>query len=113
MGRFAFFFFFLPIAVVIIILSIANREVVTLSLDPIGAPAPGWSITAPFFVFMFAVLALGVLVGGIATWIGQSKWRHAARTERAASNRLRQDLERERQRIASESVVLPAPPEHI
>ena len=28
---------------------------------------------------IFAVLILGVLVGGIAAWIGQSKWRRTAR----------------------------------
>ena len=29
--------------------------------------------------FFFMVLILGVLVGGIAAWLGQGKWRRAAR----------------------------------
>jgi len=109
MRRFSFFFLFLPAAAVIILLSVANRAPVTLSLDPLGTPSPAWSLTAPLFVFLFAALVLGVVIGGTAAWFGQARWRRAARAERAAAAGLRRELERQRRPAPVETPVLPAP----
>jgi hypothetical protein len=99
-----------PLAIVVIVLSVANRASVTFSLDPFGDP-PALSLTAPFFVFLFAALALGVLVGGIAAWIRQGRWRSLARAERAELARSRQEVERLRQRLAEGAPGLPVPPD--
>jgi len=39
---------------------------VTFSLDPIGGPAPGWSASAPLYVFLFAAVTAGIVIGGVA-----------------------------------------------
>jgi len=93
MRRFVYLFVLLPIAIVVVALSVANRGWVTFSLDPIGPAAPGWSLSAPLFVFLFAAVALGIVIGGIGAWIRQGRWRHAARQERAAADRLREDIQ--------------------
>ena len=46
------------------------------------------------FVLLFAALAIGVVIGGVAAWLGQSKWRFAARLERSNIARLRREVER-------------------
>jgi len=99
MRRFLFLVVLLPVTVAAIAVSVANRGTVTFSLDPFGVTAPEWSVTAPLFALLFAALALGVLIGGVATWTRQHKWRQAARSERANAQRLRQEVERLRQRL--------------
>jgi uncharacterized integral membrane protein len=68
-----------PLAVVIIAFAVANRQSVTVSLDPFNPDVPAASMTKPLFVVILAVLILGVIVGGIAAWLRQTKWRRAAR----------------------------------
>lgn len=107
MRRFLILFVLLPVAIVIVALSVANRAGVVLSLDPFTGGAPRWSIEAPLFVLLFATLAIGIVIGGIATWIGQGRWRRAARTERANAARLRQEIERLRQRMVAGPALAP------
>ena len=96
MRRVLFLVVLVPLAIVIVILSVANRGEVVFSLDPFGGDA--LSFAAPLFVFLFAALALGIVVGGSAAWLRQGKWRHAARLERAEAARLRSEVERLRAR---------------
>jgi uncharacterized integral membrane protein len=68
-----------PLAVLIIAFAVANRHIVTVSLDPFGAEHPAASLTLPLFALVIVLLILGVLIGGIAAWLRQSKWRRTAR----------------------------------
>jgi uncharacterized integral membrane protein len=68
-----------PLAVVIIAFAVANRQDVTVSLDPFNPAVPAASVTKPLFVVILAVLILGVIVGGIAAWLRQTRWRRTAR----------------------------------
>jgi hypothetical protein len=43
-------------------------------------------------------LAVGIVIGGVATWVRQGRWRQAARAERANADRLRREAERLRER---------------
>jgi uncharacterized integral membrane protein len=99
MRRFLTIFVLIPVGIVVVVLSVANRAAVTFSLDPIGAGSTGWMVTAPFYVFLFAAVALGIVIGGVATWIRQGRWRQLARSERANADRLRGDVARFRDRL--------------
>lgn len=99
MRRFLTIFVLIPIAVVVVVLSVANRGAVSFSLDPIRAGTSGWTVTAPLYVFLFAAVALGIVIGGIATWFRQGRWRQVARSERANADRLRTDVARLRERL--------------
>jgi uncharacterized integral membrane protein len=99
MRRFLTLFILLPIAIAVVVLSVANRGSVTFSLDPIGAGTTGWSATGPLYVFLFAAVAVGIVIGGIGAWIRQGRWRQAARTERASADRLRREVERLHERV--------------
>jgi len=107
MRRFLILFVLVPLAIVLVALSVANRASVVLSFDPLAEAAPRWSVAMPLFILLFATLAVGILIGGIATWIRQGKWRKAARAERANVARLRQDVERLRERITTGPALAP------
>jgi uncharacterized integral membrane protein len=68
-----------PLAIILIAFAVANRQTVSVSLDPLGASAPAASVTLPLFALIIVLLIVGVLIGGTATWLGQGKWRRAAR----------------------------------
>jgi uncharacterized integral membrane protein len=69
----------IPLAVIIIGFAVANRQAVTISFDPFDASHPAYSMTLPLFVLFFLLVIFGVLIGGIAAWMRQSRWRSAAR----------------------------------
>jgi hypothetical protein len=88
-----------PLAVLLVALSVVNRRPVTLGLNPFDANS-GLTLEAPLFIFLLGAFALGLVVGGLATWIGQGKWRKTARVEareastwRRQADRLEKELE--------------------
>jgi len=90
----------LPVAVILIALAVVNRKPALLILDPLGGTEPGLSLEAPLFLFLLGAFAFGLLVGGLATWLGQGKWRRLAREEtrqardwRRQADRLEKELE--------------------
>ncbi len=68
-----------PIAVVLIAFAVANRQVVTVSFDPFSVTEPAAVLTLPLFALIILLLIVGVLIGGAAAWLRQSRWRAAAR----------------------------------
>ena len=53
-----------PLAIVIVMFAVANREIITVSFDPFDAAHPAYALKMPLFVLIFALVGLGVLVGG-------------------------------------------------
>jgi len=68
-----------PLAVIIIAFAVANRQIVTVSFDPFSVDQPAAAGTMPLFALIIVLLILGVLIGGVAAWLRQSKWRRTAR----------------------------------
>ena len=97
-----------PLAVVIIAFAVANRELVMVSFDPFTNVNPAYAATLPLFILIFVLVILGVIVGGIAAWLGQAHWRRAARQGDAENRLLRQELGALRNRFAADAP--PAPP---
>ena len=73
------FILIIPIAICILIIAVANRSLVTISLDPLSVVEPILSFKAPLFVFLFLALMLGLLVGGFTVWMTQGVHRKTAR----------------------------------
>ncbi|WP_315778430.1 MULTISPECIES: lipopolysaccharide assembly protein LapA domain-containing protein [unclassified Bradyrhizobium] len=73
----------LPLLVLFVIFAVANRHFVTVSFDPFNATDPALAASVPLFALIIAVAILGVIAGGCATWIGQRRWRRAARRHQA------------------------------
>jgi hypothetical protein len=94
----------LVLAVLLISFAIANRQVVTVSLDPFSDVTPALVFTQPLYLVVFALVICGVVVGGYAAWLGQGKWRARARRAEAEVARLRAQV------IERGSTVPSAPP---
>lgn len=97
-----------PIAIVLIVLSVANRQAVTLALNPFEPSDAVLSVSAPFFVFLFAATILGMIIGSFATWLGQGKHRKRARAGATDAVKWQSEAERQRQRAeaaASQAIV--------
>lgn len=82
------------VAIVLVLLAVANRHDVVLSFDPLTQDTPRWSVTAPMFWFLFAAVAFGVVIGGIAAWAKQGKWRKEARAKRREASRWHDEADR-------------------
>ncbi len=100
-----------PIAVVIIALAMVNNQPVTILLDPVTPDAPLLSLTVPLYGVFFVMLMAGVLLGGIAVWANQGRFRRAARQSRRDAARWRIEAERLREetRLATDTPALPVP----
>ncbi len=81
-------------AIVLVSLAVANRHELRLVLDPFNPQAPVIFAEQPFYIFLFAMLIAGVLLGGAATWISQGKWRRLVRIRTQESMRWKGEAER-------------------
>jgi uncharacterized integral membrane protein len=84
----------IPLAIVIIAFAVANRQIVTVSFDPFSSDLAASSVTRPLYQMIIAVLIAGVVIGGVAAWLRQAKWRRVAR-------RLEHEVEELRREVAS------------
>ena len=98
-----------PLAAVIIAFAVANRQIVTVSFDPFTSVTPAYAATLPLFAVILVVLIAGVVVGGIAAWLRQSKWRRTARQLDGEVRALRAELDAIRHRFAVSEPSEPAP----
>jgi len=95
------------LAILIVMFAVANREIITVSFDPFDSANPAIAFKLPLFILIFVLVGIGVLVGGIAAWLRQQKWRTRARRAEADVRRLRTELDNERSLAAK-----PAAREH-
>ena len=80
-----------PLAVILISLSVANREAISFTIDPFNPGNPALSYSAPLFVWLFASLILGLILGSLATWYNQGKHRKLARQRKLEAELLRKE----------------------
>ena len=83
-----------PVALLLITLAVANRHTARLILDPFRPEQPALSVEMPFYFYLFGALVVGVVLGGVATWLGQSHWRKSARQRAQDSARWRAEADR-------------------
>lgn len=102
-----------PLAIIIIAFAVANRQLVTVSFDPFYAANPAYSARLPLFVLIFVLVILGVVIGGIAAWLRQAKWRRTARRLDADVRALHAEIEALRRRDARVGPAPPAPLAHL
>ena len=81
-------------AVLLITLAVINRQVVPLLVpDPFDPQRP-LAVELPFYVYLFAMLFVGIVLGGLTTWTAQGKWRRIARNRIREAARWRGEAER-------------------
>lgn len=92
--RIAWIIIALPAGLLLVVLAVANRHDVRLSLDPFNPESPVLSLVLPFYVYLFAVMLIGVLMGGVAMWFSQGRWRRSARVQGRAAARWQAEADR-------------------
>jgi uncharacterized integral membrane protein len=94
-----------PLAVVLIVLAVANRQPVVISFDPFDHAQPAFTVTLPLFALVLALIIAGVIVGGMAAWLRQRKWRRAARRAQGELAAVRVELDRlKRRELGTEAI---------
>ena len=102
-----------PLAIVFIALAVANRQTVVVSFDPLDPAQPAFARALPLYALMLMLVIGGVVIGGVAAWLRQSKWRRAARRADGQVRELRAELDRlERRMGAAELPARPAPADY-
>ena len=81
-----------PIIIIVMFFAVANRQWVTLSLDPINETNPAYSLDMPVWLLVFFGIFIGIIVGWFYCWRAQGKWRKLARDRQAEITRLRNEL---------------------
>lgn len=102
-----------PVIVLAVLLAVANRGDITLMLDPLqreGGPV----LQVPVYLVVLVAVMLGVVMGGIGTWLAQGRHRKAARAAKREAAALRAEADRMRLAHASQpattSLPVPMPP---
>ena len=94
---------FVPLALLILAFSMANRAPVKVGIDPFStnaAEAP--SLEAPMFIVVLTAMALGVLAGGLSSWLSHLPVRRAAKIARAEARKTRLEIEKLRQQALAQ-----------
>jgi len=68
-----------PVAILLVALAVINRHEVRMVLDPFKPQAPSLAIELPLYFYLFGAIFIGMIVGGLAVWMGQGRWRRTAR----------------------------------
>jgi uncharacterized integral membrane protein len=101
--KFLWLFLILPAGVILITFAVANRHPVRMNLDPFTPDSPYLAFEAPLFIYLFAALCAGLLMGGCATWFSQRKWRRRARDRSSEAARLRRETDQLTEQLRSAS----------
>ncbi len=118
MARFLKLLILIPLGILVIVLSVANREPISVSLNPLsgGAGDAAFTYSLPLYLVLFLALLIGVLLGGVGSWLAQGKTRKKARDEKLQSGKYRkraEDAEKKLAELSGESEIahplIPAP----
>jgi len=90
-----------PLAIVLVVFAVANRQAVQISFDPFDQAHPALSLSVPLFALILAMVIAGVIIGGVAAWVGQSKWRGQARRLEREARAFREELDELRRRAGT------------
>ena len=72
----------LPVLLGIVLLAVANVQSVPVHLNPFSPDDPVLTFNLALYQVAFLLFLIGALVGGIAAWSGQRKYRRRAHDRR-------------------------------
>jgi hypothetical protein len=115
MRKFVAIVILVPLGAILVMFAVANRQIAAVTFEPYQSVEPAFALRMPLFVLIFVLVGLGVLIGGIAAWLRQHKWRARARRAEADARDLRARLEAtrleaERPRREAPAALEAAPP---
>ncbi len=100
----------IPLAVILVAFAVANRQTIVVSLDPFDEAHPALVMALPLFALALLLVIAGVIIGGLAAWLKQSKWRRAARIAEREARELRAEVDHLRSRAGLTELAGPSQP---
>jgi len=101
-----------PLAIIIVSFAVANRQTIVVSFDPFDSTQPAYAASMPLFVLIFVLVIFGVILGGMAAWLRQARWRWTARRAEAENRELRLENDRLKRQLAENPPARLSPPLH-
>ena len=93
--RYVRYFILGLIGLALILIAIANRQIVTVQLEPFGLGAPfPQPVDVPLFVVIFAAALGGLVAGFLMEWIRERKHRRAVYDQQRETSDLRKEVKR-------------------
>jgi uncharacterized integral membrane protein len=93
-----------PVALLLLGLSLANRQIVAISTDAFNSgDAIFPQFSAPLYVIFVGSIMIGVIIGGLSTWMSQGRHRKAARAARHKYSGLKAENDALRAQVAARS----------
>jgi uncharacterized integral membrane protein len=69
----------LLITALVVTFAVANRQRITVNLDPLGVTNPPLTASPKAWTLALGMVIAGVIIGGAAVWLRQARWRRSAR----------------------------------
>ena len=106
-------FITVPCAILAVVVAVANRDLVTVRLDPFSTAHPAIAFEAPLFLVLFTAVLIGMLLGGGAMWLAQGHFRRRAWAEYRRAQELEREIKRRDEATAAAPAIAhdPAPAE--
>jgi len=82
------------LAIVAVAFAVANRHLVPFVFDPVAGADSTFSFEAPLYIYLFCALMTGFVIGAVAAWFGQGRWRNAAKRRAHEVFELKKENER-------------------
>lgn len=103
MVRFLSLLVFCILGILVVAFAVANRTSVLVGFDPFNPSVP-WTqpLEMPLYWVMFFCVAAGVILGGIANWLSQGKWRKRARIHKRELDKLTRERDELRKKLAEQ-----------
>ena len=109
MKKWLFRLVWIPVLALAVLFMVANRQPVSISLDPFNAEAP--ALTTPAFwlwIWLVLMLFIGLAMGAAGMWASARPKRAAARADRKALKELRKEVTRLETRLRESEAARPA-----
>ena len=90
LNRFVLIVVFVPLAIILVALAVANRGMAAFTMDPFNPGNPALTLQMPLFVMLFLALGIGLIIGSLATWFKQGRYRKIAKLRSQEAEALRQ-----------------------
>jgi Mn2+/Fe2+ NRAMP family transporter len=96
----------IPLAIMLVALSVANRGMVAVTVDPFNPGNPALTASAPLYAVILLALMLGAVIGSALTWLKQGRHRARARSEASRADLVAKEaasLKAEREALLKEA----------
>jgi uncharacterized integral membrane protein len=94
MRNFLKWLIFAPIGLIFLVFALSNRQNVQVTLDPFyGGSDPSMLVVLPLFIVLLVSIGIGVILGGVATWLRQGRYRKGLREAKGQIETLRGENE--------------------